>query len=127
MNKNSLLTILLISAICLFVNAVAGCILLNLGGVASVVLSIIFVVNCRKAFGAEAEDARMSCLINAIVNGAIYLAGTSVGIILAIVTLGIFSLLSGGIGFATSLGFGIWQIVLWNKLKNQPQGAAAAV
>lgn len=117
MNKNTLLILLLISAICLLVNAVAGWVLLNLGGLASAVLSLIFYLNVRKVFGTEAEPARLSSLVNLIVNGSIFLLGNSIGIILAIFTLGISALLSGIVVFLVDIGFGIWQLVAWNNLK----------
>lgn len=126
MNKQSMLTILLISAICLLVNAVAGWMLFNLGGLASVVLSIIFVANVQRVFGPEASDARMSCLVNAIVTGAFFVLGSTLGVFLAIFTLGISAILSGGLAFCIGIGFGIWQIVAWNKLNNLVKGTAVS-
>jgi hypothetical protein len=127
MNKNNLLMLLLISAICLLVNAVAGWLLLNLGGLASAVLSLIFFLNVRKFFGAEGDGARTSCLANLITNGAIFLLGNTLGIVLAIVTLGITAIFTGVLVFLVDIGFGIWQLVLWNQLKTTVQAPAQAV
>ena len=127
MNKSTLLTILLISAICLLADAVSGSWIANMGTLASVVLSILFAANVRRQFGSEADEARVSCLVNAIVSGAGLLSGHS---------LGLFSFPHGLLGFVPGLihalqffvnvGFGIWQTVAWNKLRNSSRAAAAS-
>lgn len=126
MKKETLLILLLISAICMLVNAVAGWLLLNLGGLASAVLSLLFVINAKKVFGPVANDAYNSCLWSLIVNGAIFLLGSTLGVVLAIVTIGISAILSGVIVFLIDVGFGIWQLVAWNKLKSDTSGVQAA-
>jgi hypothetical protein len=126
LNKNTLLTLLLISAICLFVNAVAGWALLNLGGLASAVLSLLFYLNVKKHFGEEAKDASTSSLVNVIASGAIFLLGSTLGVFLAIITIGISLIFSGVIVFLINIGLGIWQIIAWNKLKNMTPGVGVA-
>jgi hypothetical protein len=121
MSKSTLLSLLLISAICTLVNIFAGWVLVDLGSVASIVLSIIFLANVRKFFGPEAESARKSCLWNVIVNSAVMVLGGFFCLVLAVLTLGIGLILLPvfqGIICALNIGFGVWQIVAWNKLNN---------
>ncbi len=117
MSKQSMLTILLISAICLLVDSLAGWVLFDLGALASVVLSIIFFANARNVFGAIGEEARTSCLWSFITNGSLFLINNTIGIVLAIVTLGISAIFGKGLEMAINIGFGIWQLVTWSKLK----------
>ncbi len=117
MSKQSMLTILLISAICLLVDSLAGWVLFDLGALASVVLSVIFFVNARAVFGDIGEDARTSCLWSFIANGALFLMNNTVGILIAIVTLGISAIFGKGLEMMINIGFGIWQLAVWSKLK----------
>lgn len=128
MNKSTLLTILLISAICLLVDAVSGFWIADMGTLASVVLSILFVINVRKQFGPEADNARTSCLVSAIVNTVGILSAHTAGIVLSVITLGLFAWVPGvihALSFLLNIGFGIWQLVAWSKLKGHAQPAAA--
>ncbi len=125
MNKNTLRTILLISAICLLVDAASGLWIANLGTLASVVLSILFAANVRRQFGPEADQARSACIVNAIVSGVGLLSGQGLGIL----HLGFMGWVPGlihGLSFFFCVGFGIWQIVLWSKLRGAERAATAA-
>ncbi len=125
MSKNTLLTFLLVSAICLLADAVSGLWIANLGTLASVVLSVLFAANVRGQFGPEAEKARTACIVNAIVSGVGLLSGKGLGIL----HLGILSWVPGlihGLSFFFCVGFGIWQIVLWSKLRNDGRTTAAS-
>lgn len=129
MNRSTLLTILLVSAICLLADAVSGFWIANLGTLASIVLSILFVANVSKQFGREANDARTSCLVNAIVSGAGLLSGHSLGLF-TVFSMGLLSWVPDvihSLSFFLSIAFGIWQIVAWSKLRNAGQATAIAV
>lgn len=126
MNRQSLLTLLLISAICLLVNAVASTVLWGLGGLASAVLSLIFLLNSKKVLGPEGDNAYNSCLTSVIVNGGLFLMGSTVGVVLAIFTLGIFALLTGALSFCAGIGIGIWQLLAWSKLNSTANTSAQA-
>lgn len=119
MKKSTMLTLLLISSICLLVDSVAGWVLFDLGSLGAVILSIIFLVNARKLFGPEVEPARMSCLWNVIANGSLFLLNNTVFIVLGALTLGISFIFTHGFESIVNIAFGIWQIVAWSKLKNE--------
>jgi hypothetical protein len=127
MSKKSMLNLLLISAILLLADSLAGWILFDLGALAAVVLSVIFLVNARKVFGSEVESARSSCLWNVIANGSLFLLNNTIGIVLAIVTFGISAILGKGVETLANIAFGIWQLVAWSKLKAAVGTTAATV
>ncbi len=128
MSKQSMLTILLVSAICTLANTITGWVLADATLIASIVLSVIFLVNAKIVFGAEAESARQSCLWNAIANGAVLVLGGGVLVIFIIFTLGIGALLIPffqGLITLMNIGFGVWQLVAWTNLRNSLQATQA--
>lgn len=128
MNKQTMLTLLLISAICTLVNTVAGWVLFDLGGIASIILSIIFLVNAKAVFGDGAEAARQSCLWNTIINGAVLVVGGGILVVFIVFTLGIGALLIPlfqGLITLMNIGFGIWQLTAWSNLKTAIQAPPA--
>jgi hypothetical protein len=125
MNKSSLLTLLLISVICMAFNAITGGLCLYLGGLASIVLSFIFFGKAKTVFGEEGKSAGMCCLINAIANIVIFL-GAALALILSFFTFGIPSLICAVLVFVFNAGLAVWQFIAWNTLKKTVAPAVPA-
>ena len=130
MNKATVKTILLVSAVCLLADAVSGWFLADLGSLASVVLSILFLVYAGRYYGAEAINSRNSALANTIVTGLGFLSQNALGGLITVFSFGVLSWIPGifhTFESALNIVFGIWQLVAWSQLKDAAQAQAAPV